>query len=538
MSHTSIYPAQVPVLAESAAFWVSGALLALALVYFLVYRNHFSSIRYINGPQPTSFIFGNVIELFTKDSTVFELQWSRAFGGIFSTRWAFGETRLYVSDPAALHHILVTECYSYPKPDQLRHLMSGALGQGLLFAEGEDHRRQRKVVGPAFSAAATKQYANIFNDKAKELCESWMSQLYSRSEAVINVSEGVARCTTDIIGIAGFNHSFDSIASGESALVRALNTVVGCWDDSMLGVLQRSLAVRFPGLLKFASKLPVRRAIAMKACFSIIEKELGDIFDATAYHHDDHAKDFISSILKANSKTVKAKDRLSEVETKGQVATVAIAGLETTATAITWALYELSINAAVQARLREEVRATIDCRGECTLSDDDLSRMPYLDAFVREVLRFYPPIDSTLREPAKDDLIPLSEPHLCRDGKTYITHVPVKKGQRISIGILGHNRNKAIWGEDADVFRPERWLEMDEGTGEMGGPRGCVGYRFAVREIKTIISVLLDSLRFEPRDEDTVVLKRTTFVARPLIQGEEKLGNQLPLKVSLAPSRD
>lgn len=86
----------------------------------------------------------------------------------------------------------------------------------------------------------------------------------------------------------------------------------------MLGVLQRSLAIRFPGLLKFASKLPVRRAIAMKACFSIIEKELGDIFDATAYHHDDHAKDFISSILKANSKTVKAKDRLSEVETKGQ----------------------------------------------------------------------------------------------------------------------------------------------------------------------------------------------------------------------------
>lgn len=64
-----------------------------------------------------------------QDSSPYELQWSRTFAGIFSLRWAFGETRLYVSDPAALHHILVTKCYAYPKPDQLRALMSGALGQ-------------------------------------------------------------------------------------------------------------------------------------------------------------------------------------------------------------------------------------------------------------------------------------------------------------------------------------------------------------------------------------------------------------------------
>lgn len=86
----------------------------------------------------------------------------------------------------------------------------------------------------------------------------------------------------------------------------------------MLGVIQRSLAIRFPWLLKVAAKLPVRRAIAMKACFSIVDKELGDIFDATAYHHDDQAKDFISSILRANAKTAKPKDRLSEIETRGQ----------------------------------------------------------------------------------------------------------------------------------------------------------------------------------------------------------------------------
>lgn len=100
----------------------------------------------------------------------------------------------------------------------------------------------------------------------------------------------------------------------------------------------------------------------------------------------------------------------------------------------------------------------------------------------------------------------------------------------------------------------------------IGGPRGCVGYRFAIREIKTIIAVLLEAFQFDPRDKgnlatylvlymlmlssrsnadsrhsaytDTAVLKRTTFVARPLIQGEEGLGNQLPLKISLAPKHE
>lgn len=86
----------------------------------------------------------------------------------------------------------------------------------------------------------------------------------------------------------------------------------------MSGVAQRSIATCFPALLKIAAKLPVPRAKAMKKCFAFIEDELRDIFNATAYHRDDQSKDFITSILEANAKTVGAKDRLSEAETTGQ----------------------------------------------------------------------------------------------------------------------------------------------------------------------------------------------------------------------------
>lgn len=86
----------------------------------------------------------------------------------------------------------------------------------------------------------------------------------------------------------------------------------------MLGVIQRATAVRFPGLLKTAARLPFKRAKALKECFSVIQKELEDIFEATAYHHDDQAKDLISSIMKDNASTARAKDTLSKVETMGQ----------------------------------------------------------------------------------------------------------------------------------------------------------------------------------------------------------------------------
>lgn len=86
----------------------------------------------------------------------------------------------------------------------------------------------------------------------------------------------------------------------------------------MLGVVQRATILRFPGLLKVAARLPIPRAKALKECFAIIQKELQVIFDATAYHHDDQAKDLISSIMKANAPTAKAKDTLSKVETMGQ----------------------------------------------------------------------------------------------------------------------------------------------------------------------------------------------------------------------------
>lgn len=123
----------------------------------------------------------------------------------------------------------------------------------------------------------------------------------------------------------------------------------------------------------------------------------------------------------------------------------------------------------------------------------------------------------TNREPsAVEDFIPLSEPLTGKDGKA-ITSLHVKKGQQIVIGIFTLNRSKDIYGEDADEFRPERWLEDDkkEKTAEqafrfttwsplmtfLAGPRGCIGYKLSLGEIKVILFELVANFEFLERDE-------------------------------------
>ena len=114
------------------------------------------------------------------------------------------------------------------------------------------------------------------------------------------------------------------------------------------------------------------------------------------------------------------------------------------------------------------------------------------------------------RDAAHDDVIPLSHPIAGRNGQS-IDAIYVKKGQPIMIGIFAFNRSKEIFGEDADDYRPERWLEkrsdekfqLAKGFTAwssmltfLGGPRGCIGYRFGTLSYHyTCLRVIADNLQ-------------------------------------------
>ena len=106
------------------------------------------------------------------------------------------------------------------------------------------------------------------------------------------------------------------------------------------------------------------------------------------------------------------------------------------------------------------------------LDYDSLMGLPYLDAVCRETLRLHPPAPQLDRVTTRDVILPLSHPIPAgplttssfmeekeSKSKTHIREIVLKKGTTIHISILGANRNKYVWGEDADIWRPERWLE-------------------------------------------------------------------------------
>lgn len=275
---------------------------------------------------------------------------------------------------------------------------------------------------------------------------------------------------------------------------------------------------------------------------------LGDKLEVVDSEELEGKKDLLSCIVRANKLAMSEKDKMKDDEIQGTVSVFLLAGHETSSTALTYFLHALSRHKDVQDKLRAEIREAYrvaESEGRDSLSADQLGSLPYLDAVVRETLRVLPPVALTVREAVSDDVLPLSEPIRGRDGRL-LDSIFIPRGQTVSIDIMRVNRNTQLFGQDAKEFRPERWLDND---GELkkqshafetwspilsflGGPRGCIGYRFAILEIKTIASVLINKFAFDPSGDN--VTFRTNIVMRPVIEGKLNEGAQLPIRMKRA----
>lgn len=146
-------------------------------------------------------------------------------------------------------------------------------------------------------------------------------------------------------------------------------------------------------------------------------------------------------IVRENAKET-GESRLSRSEIIAQVRTIMLAGQETTSNTLSWALYELAKQPHIQTRLRAEVRAaegSLRERGAADFTVADFEAMPYLQAVLKEVLRFYPVVPHTYRQPTHDDVLPLAKPLRTRSGKV-ITALPIRAGVRLILSVCAYNR--------------------------------------------------------------------------------------------------
>ena len=161
----------------------------------------------------------------------------------------------------------------------------------------------------------------------------------------------------------------------------------------------------------------------------------------------------IDFILRATlASDLKANEKLFFKEILPQLASLTFAGSDTTSTLLQSCLVHLGRRPDIQDRLQVELDDFFSSLPEDTDPDwDQINALPFLSSVISEVLRFSPPVPGLQRNPMNDDIIPLSRPIKCTDGKM-ISHIKVKKGTNILLGTGANARLKEIWGEVSHVF--------------------------------------------------------------------------------------
>ncbi|KAG6852669.1 hypothetical protein C0991_010037 [Blastosporella zonata] len=205
----------------------------------------------LRGPPSPSLLFGlsRVIRN-AEDVSVLTEQWANEYGSAFRVPIALGSGRIVIIDPKAVTHFYSKETFGYVQTPLARVFIERLFGRGILWAEGESHRRQRKALSPAFSNAAIRKLTSVFYDSSYKLKDNWDAILDSASgdAAVIDVQKWMNHVSLDSIGIAGFSHDFGSLDGKVPAVARIFESLQT--GTSALSLLVFLLGSAIPILLK------------------------------------------------------------------------------------------------------------------------------------------------------------------------------------------------------------------------------------------------------------------------------------------------
>ncbi|KAF9093150.1 hypothetical protein BGX27_001655 [Mortierella sp. AM989] len=454
-------------------------------------------------------LLGHYLELVGEDPGVPQLKWVEQYGGIFKFDGMFNSQRVFLADPKAIQHVFNSNCYNYVRSPLAVRLLSPIMGSGIMLVEGDVHKKQRKMLNPAFSVKHIKGMVRIMAIPSEMIAKIWLERV-DQSEGgslEFDITNDLGSATLDIIGLAGFGYHFNALTEPNNVLSMAYRELFQ--STSNLNQL-------FYTFIPYYSHLPTRenrrrweaiktvnhvsmRLIAEKRAQALAE---GTNVDLDGEHME--SRDLMSILVRGNENVGSLEDgKLTDTELKDQILTFMTAGHETTSITLTWMLHILSINPEVQTRVRNELLTELG-KPEAgkTPSFEALNSLPYLNACVKEMFRFIPPVPVIGRIAAQSDTI---------------LGYDIPKGTAVIMAPATLHKLKSVFGEDAEEFKPERWIDpatLADGlktktkfvTPDMHwayqpflmGPRNCIGSKFALIETKILMYYILTQLEFHP----------------------------------------
>jgi cytochrome P450 len=407
---------------------------------------------------------------FARDPLRF-LQEAKAHHGDLASLRVAGGRWLIVSHPEDVESLLVHHAGDLVR-DEYAHIMANVLGQGLLTSDGELWKRQRRLIATAFTPKRIKGYATTM----AAVTDRGLARVMDGAE--VNLHHEMSRLTMEVVAEVLFGAS---VGPDDVELVRASMEVLNDY-------LGRSVEV----LLRLPRWVPTPTHRALDHALARIDGLIRRIIDERR-RTGEQRDDLLGALLAA---TDDDGTRMSDAQLRDETVTLFLAGHETTALALTHALYLLAKHPAVEARVVDEVR---DVLGERIPTAEDVPRLAYTERVVKESMRLYPPAWTTGREAGVTFEL---------GGRT------VEKGTQILAPPWLVHRDPRWW-PDPEVFDPDRFLP--ERAKERpryayfpfgGGPRVCVGNHFAMMEAVILLAMIVgrfhtallpyEELRFSP----------------------------------------
>lgn len=370
----------------------------------------------------------------------------------------------WVTDPELIERILLKEVARFPKTALDRRVLTPILGDGILTAEGDSWRWQRKLASPMFRYAELLGYVPTMVDAAEGLIANWKSR---GTAFVTDIEETMTEVTFSVIArtiLAGIDES------EADAIKRSTRTYLDriSWEVA-------AAMLRWPDARWHPGKASMRSAATDVR--GIVQGLLDQRRNALG------GSDLVARMIAARNPDT--GQPMTDAEIIDNLATFLFAGHETTAKALTWTLYLLARLPDWQERLRDEVQSAVRVQH---VGPGTLERLPLTGRVLKEAMRLYPPAPVMTRRSTEDlDLAG--------------TRLP--KSSLIVIPIFVLHRHRRLW-TDPDRFDPDRFLPENEAkiprTQYMPfgyGPRVCIGSSFAMIEATAILATLLQSVRFE-----------------------------------------
>lgn len=364
-----------------------------------------------------------------------------------------------ISNPTDIRRVLINNHRNYVKGVGFERVEM-LLGNGIIVSDGAFWRRQRTMIQPAFSRGTMPRYFSMIRDVTERLAQQW-SGLAATGKPV-DITRSVSDYALEVILRAIFSDDLDFFVDQEG-----INPFNFLTDD-----LSRDLrvAMKFRQLLKQVRVLIERR------------RETGD-----------RPFDLLSTMMDARAS--KTGEAMSDRELVDEVATMIIAGHETSAGTLGWAWHLLGNDEPTAQRLREEVRG-VCADGE--LQYEQLEALVFTRQVLEETLRLYPPVWLFTRRALEAD---------------ELGGFPIEPGDNIFLSPYMIQRMARYWPEP-DSFRPDRFdpkraSEQTEYTffPFSAGPRRCIGEYFSFMEMRTHLAMMATRFRLHPVPGQAVELE-------------------------------